>query len=42
MEATTMGKSEARKIRKVAARSPTPNQTIETGIQAIGLIGRMI
>ena len=39
---TTMGKKAPRKIRKTAARSPTPKKMIATGIQAIGLIGRRI
>src|SRR5216684_8680946 len=40
--ATTTGKNEARKIRKMAEALPIPNQTIARGIQASGLIGRMI
>ena len=39
---TTIGKKEAMKIRKTDASSPTPNRTMATGIQAIGLIGRRI
>src|SRR5215472_6839118 len=42
MAATMMGKNEARNMRKVAAALPTPNQMMETGIQAMGLIGRTI
>src|SRR6185312_16126300 len=37
---TTIGKNEPRKMRKIAALSPTPKKIIETGIQAMGLIGR--
>src|SRR6185503_18147368 len=37
---TTMGKNEERKIRKIGERSPTPNQRMASGIQAIGEIGR--
>src|SRR4029453_18940217 len=37
--ATTIGKNEARKIRKIAAVLLTPNSTIATGIHASGLIG---
>src|ERR1700682_2681269 len=37
---TTIGKNEARKIRKIVAKFEMPKRTIETGIQASGLIGR--
>ena len=37
---TTIGKNDERKIRKIGERSPTPNQRIASGIQAIGEIGR--
>ena len=40
MEVTAMGRNDARKIRKMAARSPTPNHNIEIGIHANGEIGR--
>ena len=40
IDATTIGKNADRKIRKIAARSPTPKKMIATGIQAMGLIGR--
>jgi hypothetical protein len=33
---TISGKSDARKIRKIAERSPTPNQRMAKGIQASG------
>src|SRR5207253_6468831 len=39
---TTIGKKDARKIRKIADWFPMPNQTIASGIQARGLIGRII
>src|SRR5579864_3728813 len=39
---TVRGKNEARKIRNMAAISPTPNQRILIGIQASGEIGRRI
>ncbi len=42
MAATTIGNSEARKIRKMVARLVIPNSTMLTGIQASGLIGRRI
>src|SRR5688500_7086040 len=38
--ATTMGKNEARKIRKIGARLLTPNQITASGIHASGEIGR--
>src|SRR6266568_2036626 len=40
--ATVIGKTLARKIKKIGAASLTPNQRIATGIQAIGEIGRKI
>src|SRR5439155_7144313 len=39
---TVIGKTLARKIRKIGAASLTPNHKIATGIQAIGEIGRRI
>jgi hypothetical protein len=35
-----IGNKLARKIRKIGARSLTPNHSIASGIQAIGEIGR--
>ena len=40
MAETVMGKTLARKMRKIGAASVTPNQRIATGIQAMGEIGR--
>ena len=40
--ATVIGKTLARKIKKIGAASLTPNQRMATGIQAIGEIGRKI
>jgi hypothetical protein len=40
--ATRTEKNAARKIRKIGASSLTPNQMIARGIQASGLIGRII
>src|SRR5688500_559648 len=40
--ATTIGKNDARKIRKIGARLLTPNQITASGIQASGEIGRSI
>src|SRR6266508_736232 len=40
IEAVMTGNKLARKIRKIGARSLTPNHKIATGIQAIGEIGR--
>src|SRR6266404_4078166 len=40
--ATVIGKTLARKIKKIGAASLTPNQRIATGIQAMGEIGRKI
>jgi hypothetical protein len=37
-----MGKNEPRKMRKIAARSPTPKKMIATGIHAMGLMGLKI
>ena len=42
MAVTVSGRKEARKMRKMAARSPTPNHRMEIGIQASGEIGRKI
>src|SRR5215468_10126918 len=39
---SAMGKKEERKIRKIGARFPTPNQMMARGIHAIGEIGRRI
>src|ERR1700694_2684509 len=39
---TVIGKTLARKIRKIGAASLTPNQRMATGIHAIGEIGRRI
>jgi hypothetical protein len=36
---TTIGKNDERKIRKIGERSPTPNQRMASGIQAIGEMG---
>ena len=41
-QATTIGKKAPRKIRKIAGLSPTPKKMMDTGIHAIGLIGRRI
>ena len=42
MTATMIGKSEARKIRKIGAALLTPNQITASGIQASGEMGRSI
>ena len=42
MEETVIGKTLARKIKKIGAASLTPNHKIATGIHAMGEIGRKI
>ena len=39
---TVIGKTLARKMRKIGATSVMPNQRMATGIQAMGEIGRKI
>ena len=39
---TTMGNTEAMKMRKIGETSPTPNHRMAMGIQAMGEIGRSI
>ena len=42
MVCTIIGNTDEMKIRKIGEASPTPNQRIAIGIQAIGEIGRSI